>query len=202
MKIHSSATLPRSTDPAPDKHSNRAGNGPFPPSSLGSPLDALDRRIVVAVQEGLPLCVHPYHELARRLSVTPEEVMDRMQRMLELGIIRRIAAAPNHYALGYRANGMSVWDVPDERVEAAGRRVADLTFVSHCYERPRRPPDWPYNLFAMVHGHTRAEVEDQVGRIAALLGADARAHAVLYSTQILKKSGLRIDAVTPRRKED
>jgi DNA-binding Lrp family transcriptional regulator len=112
--------------------------------------------------------------------------------MLAAGIIRRIGAVPNHYRLGYRANGMSVWDLPDERIAELGRRVVALTFVSHCYRRPRRLPQWPYNLFAMVHGHSRDEVEDQVAEIAGLLGDAARRHDVLYSTRILKKTGLRL----------
>ena len=115
-----------------------------------------------------------------------------MRRMLAAGIIRRIGAVPNHYSLGYRANGMSVWDVADERVGQLGREVGALPFVSHCYRRPRRLPQWPYNLFAMVHGRTREEVEDQVAQIARLLGEASRAHDVLYSTRILKKTGLRL----------
>jgi DNA-binding Lrp family transcriptional regulator len=112
--------------------------------------------------------------------------------MIETGVVRRIGAVPNHYALGYRANGMSVWDVPDERVGALGRRIGALDFVSHCYHRPRHPPVWPYNLFAMVHGRTRDEVEAKVAEIAAILGDDCRTHTVLYSTRILKKTGLRL----------
>jgi DNA-binding Lrp family transcriptional regulator len=112
--------------------------------------------------------------------------------MLERGVIRRIGAVPNHYAIGYTANGMSVWDVPDERVDELGERVGGLAFVTHCYHRPRKLPEWPYNLFAMVHGASRDEVQAKVAEIAALLGADCRAHDVLFSTQILKKTGLRI----------
>ena len=115
-----------------------------------------------------------------------------MQRMLEAGIIRRIGVVPNHYTLGYRANGMSVWDVPDEDVGGIGRRVGALDFVSHAYHRPRHLPMWPYNLFAMVHGRSRAEVEDKVAAIADLIGPADRGHTILYSTRILKKTGLRI----------
>ena len=118
--------------------------------------------------------------------------MRRMRRMIEAGIIRRIGVVPNHYTLGYRANGMSVWDVPDEDVSAIGRRVGALDFVSHAYHRPRHLPMWPYNLFAMVHGRTRAEVEDKVAAIADLIGPADRGHTILYSTRILKKTGLRI----------
>ncbi len=112
--------------------------------------------------------------------------------MLETGVIRRIGAVPNHYAIGYVANGMSVWDVDDCDVDGLGAGVGGLEFVTHCYRRPRRMPEWPYNLFAMVHGRDRAEVEGGVARIAALLGAGCRGHDVLYSTRILKKTGLRI----------
>ena len=112
--------------------------------------------------------------------------------MQEHGVIRRIAAVPNHYALGYRANGMSVWNVPDEHISTIGRQVGALDYVSHCYHRPRHLPMWPYNLFAMVHGKTRAEVTARVEAIAALLGEHCRGHEVLYSTRILKKTGLRI----------
>jgi DNA-binding Lrp family transcriptional regulator len=99
---------------------------------------------------------------------------------------------PNHYALGYRFNGMTVWDVDDRRVDELGLAVGSLTFVTHCYRRPRRLPKWPYNLFAMVHGSNRDEAEEMIARIAALLGDACRAHEVLYSSRILKKSGLRI----------
>jgi len=156
------------------------------------PIDAVDRRIIVATQGGLPLTPRPYHAVARQLALDPEEVMARMRRMLAVGIIRRVAAVPNHYALGYRANGMSVWDVADEHVRELGKQVGELPFVSHCYRRPRRLPLWPYNLFAMVHGHDRPEVEAQVAKIAALLDETARDHTILYSTRILKKTGLRI----------
>ncbi len=106
--------------------------------------------------------------------------------------MRRIGAVPNHYRLGYVANGMSVWDVADDAVSEAGRRVGALDFVSHSYRRPRHPPIWPYNLFAMVHGRARADVEEKVARIAELLGPLDRGHDVVYSTRILKKTGLRL----------
>jgi len=158
----------------------------------GSVIDADDRKIILASQGGLPLVPRPYHALAEAVGIPAEEVMARMQRMLDNGIIRRIAAVPNHYALGYKANGMTVWDVADERIDELGRRVGELDFVSHCYQRPRHLPEWPYNLFAMVHGHDRDEVQGQIARIAALLGDACNGHEILYSTRILKKTGLRI----------
>lgn len=155
-------------------------------------MDATDRRLVHALQAGLPLVSRPYHAVGEHLGIVGGEVMARLSAMLDRGAIRRIGAVPNHYMLGYRANGMTVWDVDDAQVDALGRDVGALDFVSHCYRRPRRLPLWPYNLFAMVHGRTRAEVEDMAGRIAALLGPAARARDILYSTRILKKTGLRL----------
>ena len=157
-------------------------------------IDEIDRKIIHATQSGLPLVQQPYHHIAAQLNLRPEDVMARTRRMLLMGIIRRIGVVPNHYALGYKANGMSVWDVSDDDIARVGSMVGDLPFVSHCYRRPRHLPDWTYNLFAMVHGHTRDEVEDQVQQIAELLGDTNQGHEILYSTRILKKTGLRLAA--------
>ena len=155
-------------------------------------LDDIDRRLVVATQAGLPLVPRPYDVLAQQLHLDAADVQARLRRMLADGVIRRIGAVPNHYAIGYTANGMTVWDVADERVEALGAAVGALDCVTHCYRRPRRLPDWPYNLFAMVHSSNRAGVEEKISLIARLLGDACRSHDVLYSSRILKKTGLRI----------
>lgn len=157
-------------------------------------LDAIDRKLIAATQAGLPLVAEPYRMLADKLGLDEAEVISRLERLLDDGAIRRIGAIPNHYALGYTANGMSVWDIADEAVAEIGARVGALDFVTHCYERPRHLPLWPYNLFAMVHGRTRDEVRAKVAEIAVLVGPAARAHEVLFSTRILKKTGLRIAA--------
>ena len=155
-------------------------------------LDAVDRALIVATQGGLPLVARPYHVVGEQIGIAAEEVMARLRALLDAGIIRRIGAVPNHYAIGWTANGMTVWDVADERVDELGGRVGSLDFVTHCYRRPRALPDWPYNLFAMVHGSSRDEVRDQAARIAALLGDASRGGDILFSTRILKKTGLRI----------
>lgn len=156
--------------------------------------DEIERRMIAITQAGLPLVATPYAAIARELGIEESEVLARMQRLLAEGAIRRIGAIPNHYALGVTANGMSVWDVADEAIADAGARIGALDFVTHCYERPRHLPLWPYNLFAMVHGRSRAEVLEKVERIADVLGRHARAHDVLFSTRILKKTGLRVAA--------
>lgn len=155
-------------------------------------LDTIDRRIVAATQAGLPLTPQPYRAIADVVGVDENELAGRLKRLAEDGAIRRIGAIPNHYALGLTANGMSVWDVADEAVAEIGAKVGALEFVTHCYERPRHLPLWPYNLFAMVHGRSRQEVLDKIEEIRTLIGSAQRGHDVLFSKRILKKTGLRI----------
>ena len=155
-------------------------------------LDPIDRGIIKATQAGLPLVAEPYAAVAEAVGLTEAEVIDRMTAMQARGIIRRIAVAPNHYALGMTANGMSVWDVADDRISDLGARIGALPYVTHCYQRPRALPDWPYNLFAMLHGESREEVEAKRAEVASILGAACRGHDILYSTRILKKTGLRL----------
>jgi DNA-binding Lrp family transcriptional regulator len=155
-------------------------------------IDDRDRRLIAATQAGLPLVAEPYREIAHDLGLDEAVVMARLSAMQQSGIIRRIAVAPNHYALGLVANGMTVWDVTDEVAIELGNTVGALDFVSHCYLRPRALPDWPYNLFAMVHGVSRDEVATKRNEIRTLLGNDLRADDILYSTRILKKTGLRL----------
>jgi DNA-binding Lrp family transcriptional regulator len=158
----------------------------------GQLLDATDRQIIVATQAGLPLVAEPFAALAQQLGLETDEVLQRVAAMQASGIIRRIAAVPNHYALGYTVNGMSVWNVTDDRISELGRQVGALDYVSHCYHRPRHLPLWPYNLFAMVHGRSDQDVGVKVTGIATLLGEHCRGHEVLLSKRILKKTGLRI----------
>lgn len=157
-------------------------------------LDSIDRQIIQVTQAGLPLVPKPYHAIGEVIGMSADEVMQRVIAMQESGVIRRIGAVPNHYRLGYKYNGMSVWDIDDLHIDELGNKVGQLDFVSHCYHRPRHFPEWPYNLFAMVHSKTAKGVNLQVTKIASVLGEYSRGHEVLYSTRILKKTGLRIGA--------
>lgn len=155
-------------------------------------IDTTDRKIIAATTAGLPLQAEPYHAVADEVGIPVGDVLKRMERLLAAGIIRRIGAVPNHYRLGVSANGMSVWDVDDGRVDTLGPLVGALDCVTHCYRRPRHLPEWPYNLFAMVHGRDRGEVEAGIECVAAVLGDAVRDRDVLYSKRILKKTGLRL----------
>lgn len=170
-------------------HTRSITEGPTRPPR---PLDELDRHLVEATQGGLPLVPTPWEEVAARIGCTPSVLYERLSELLASGIIRRIGVVPNHVRLGFRGNGMTVWDVPDECLEGVGTRIGGLDYVSHCYARPRHPPSWPYNLFAMVHGRDRPAVAHKVAEMAELLGRDSRGHEVLYSSAVLKKTGLRL----------
>jgi DNA-binding Lrp family transcriptional regulator len=155
-------------------------------------LTEFDRQLMTTTQAGLPLAQRPYDTVAALLTVSAQQVRERLAELLAAGVVRRIAAVPNHYRLGYNANGMTVWDVDDAEVDRLGELIGSQPAVSHCYRRPRKPGIWRYNLFAMLHGHTRAEVLTQAEAVAALLGPACHAHEVLFSSAILKKTGLRL----------
>ncbi len=156
-------------------------------------LTGQERRLLVAIQDGLPIVERPYDAVARQLGLAEEEVVAMLASLLERGVIRRLGAVPNHYALGITANGMAVWDVPDATVDEAGRRLAARPEVTHCYRRPRHPPDWPYNLYAMVHGRSRPEVEATVNEMARDAGLEGFPHDLLFSRRQFRNRGARID---------
>jgi DNA-binding Lrp family transcriptional regulator len=164
----------------------------FPELQEPHPLDDLDKRIIGATQAGLPLEPHPYTAVARQVHSDTGEVIMRMQRMLDSGMIRRIGVAPNHYRLGLKANGMTVWNVADEQLQKIGQQMGALDYVSHCYERPRRLPHWPYNLFAMIHGTSREQVYAKLDKMKHTF--PHQQVDVLFSSAILKKTGMRIAA--------
>ncbi|WQN27851.1 nitrite reductase [Stutzerimonas stutzeri] len=155
--------------------------------------EVLVRRLVELTEAGLPLVADPWAWLADELGLEVDDTLALLQRLQAEGAIRRIAAVPNHYRLGYRHNGMTVWDVDDAEIDRLGALIGAQPFVSHCYQRPRRE-GWPYNLFAMVHGRDASDIEAYRNQIRALLGSACRANEMLVSSRILKKTGLRLAA--------
>ncbi|WP_313088887.1 nitrite reductase [Pseudomonas sp.] len=165
-------------------------------SACISPFDRVEqaelaRRLVSLTEGGLPLVDDPWGWLAERLELSVEATLALLQQLQGEGAIRRIAAVPNHYRLGYRHNGMTVWDVDDAEIARLGPLIGAQTFVSHCYRRPRQD-GWHYNLFAMVHGRSAEEIDGYRAEIRALLGNACRADEMLVSSRILKKTGLRV----------
>ncbi len=155
------------------------------------PLSDEERALLLIVQEGIPLVPEPYAEIAARLRTSEDHVLALLHSLLERGVIKRLAAVPNHYALGVTANGMAVWDVPDEAVSEIGHRLGRRKEITHCYRRPRAA-GWPYNVFAMVHGMARQEVLSKIEEISRQEGLEGYPHDVLFSTRLLKKQGTRV----------
>jgi len=153
--------------------------------------DALNRALLQAVEGGLPLAPRPYAVIAEQLGVDEAEVIARLQDLQEQGIIKRMGIVVRHRALGYRANAMVVWDVPDDQVAATGCCLGSVPFVTLCYRRPRRLPDWPYNLFTMIHGHSREQVLARVGHLLNSCAMRGVAHQVLFSKRCFKQRGAR-----------
>jgi DNA-binding Lrp family transcriptional regulator len=155
-------------------------------------LSARDRAVVAALEAGLPLVPHPYTAIARRVDIDVAEVIARIAAWQASGVIRRFGIVVRHHELGYRANAMAVWDVPDEAVARYGRALAQEASVTLAYARVRHAPDWPYNLYCMIHGADRGRVEAELRGLARRLGLTRFAHAVLFSRTRFKQAGARI----------
>ena len=152
-------------------------------------LSAEDRALIKIVQHGLPIVSRPYADIAERLATTEQDVIQRLQKLINDGSIKRYGVVVRHRELGYRANGMVVWDVPDHRVSELGSCIGRFSCVTLSYRRPRRLPDWRYNLFTMVHGRNRAEVRQKVGEIIESCGLQNIDHTILFSTRRFKQRG-------------
>ncbi len=148
-----------------------------------------DLALVGALANGLPLSETPYADLGRAIGMDGAEVMARLKAMQEGGVIRRLGVIVRHHELGYRANAMVVWNIPDDQVSDVGRRLADCPDVTLCYRRPRRLPHWPYNLFSMVHGRDRQVVEECVATLARTLDLDGFDRQLLFSLRRFKQKG-------------
>jgi DNA-binding Lrp family transcriptional regulator len=182
--------------PVPDGDVDLSGLAPAVEPSDRSTLTPDERDLVVEIQGGLPITETPYADVAAAIDADVEWVVETIERFRREGKVRRVGVIPNHYALGYTENGMTVWDVPEDVLDEVGPVVADLEFVTHCYERPRHAGVWEYNFFAMTHGRTEAESERRVAQVRETMadywdvGSDD--WDTLFSTRILKKTGIRI----------
>jgi len=153
--------------------------------------DTLDHALLAELAGGLPLCERPYAAIGARLGLAEDDVIGRLQRMQSSGVIRRFGVVVRHHELGYRANAMVVWDVPDAAVDALGRCLGGFEFVTLCYRRPRHAPHWPYNLFCMIHGQDRDEVLASVGLLVEACGLQDVRHEILFSRRRFKQRGAR-----------
>ncbi|HEX8964674.1 MAG TPA: Lrp/AsnC family transcriptional regulator [Rhodocyclaceae bacterium] len=152
------------------------------------PLDAAEQRLAAALETGLPLVRHPFAQLAGAAGSDEAATIAQLRRWLDEGIVKRFGVVVRHRELGYRANAMVVFDVPDAEASAVGARLAGEPGVTLCYRRRRHLPEWPYNVYCMVHGKSREEVEPVVERLAGIAG---RRPEILFSTRRFKQRGAR-----------
>jgi len=157
-------------------------------AAAGAP-DVLDRTLLAAIEEGLPFVARPYSDVAGRIGIAESDLIGRLQRLLASGVVSRLGCVVRHRALGYTANAMAVWDLPDERIDAIAAAFARDPRVSLCYRRPRRLPDWPFNLFCMVHARTRAEAHIVIDALNRSAATQDYAQHVLFSTRCFKQRG-------------
>ena len=151
--------------------------------------ECLHEALIKIISEGLPLVKHPYAEIARQLNCSEGAVIDGIKSIIAGGNLKRFGVIVRHRKLGYRANGMVVWDLPDNRVSEIGHCIGQYSFVTLCYQRPRRLPEWRYNLFSMIHGQNRAEVVEQVEFIVQQCGLQGIRHEILFSKRCFKQRG-------------
>jgi DNA-binding Lrp family transcriptional regulator len=152
-------------------------------------LDETDRRLLAAIQSGLPLVSHPFAEIGARLGLSEAEVMTRLQKLQARGVIRRFGVVVRHHEVGYGANAMVVWDVPDAQVRELGRCLAEFDFITLCYRRPRHLPQWRFNLYCMIHGKNREEVHAHLEWMVNRCGLQDLPHEVLFSRRRFKQRG-------------
>lgn len=167
---------------------------PDRPADIGV-LRAGDRPLLQALSEGLPLVPEPYAALAARMGGAEPALRDRIGALLGAGIITRLGVIVRHRALGWTSNAMVVWDVPADKVAAAGRALARVPGVTLCYERRPVPGIWPYRLFCMIHARSREGALAVLGRAAALPDLSGIDRRVLFSTRCFKQQGARIAEV-------
>ncbi len=154
-------------------------------------LSKQDKELIAEIQSGLPLASHPYAEIGERVGLSEQKVIQRIGSLQAGGVIKRMGIVVRHHELGYTANAMVVWDVPDERLDEIGELLGSQDYVTLCYQRPRRLPDWPYNLFCMIHGQKRERVLQIIDAIVESEDLADIPHKVLFSGRRFKQRGAR-----------
>jgi len=170
------------------------------PGLRGEPpcaLAGLDRQLLMALEAGLPLAPRPYARLAEAAGLHEAWLLARLEEWLDSGVLKRFGVVVRHHELGYRANAMCVWNVPEARIDALGEQLARQPGVTLCYRRKRQLPDWPYNLYCMIHGQAREAVHQQKNALAARLGLDAYPQQMLFSGRRFKQCGARYSSPVP-----
>jgi len=152
-------------------------------------IDGLDQRLLSAIQQGLPISPRPYAELGAQIGLSESEVLARLAALKQDGLIKRLGVIVKHRQLGYRANAMVVWDIPDDQVQYVGQMISGLEFVNLCYRRPRHGSAWPYNLFCMIHGKSKETVLQQLALLEQICNTQDFPRQILFSRRCFKQRG-------------
>jgi DNA-binding Lrp family transcriptional regulator len=147
-------------------------------------------KLIAAMQDGLPICSHPYAELAEKFACSERDIINAIAELKDNKVLNRFGVIVKHRRLGYNANAMVVWDIADELIDSLGNKLAAEPDVTLCYQRPRNLPHWPYNLFTMLHGKERSAVISILNDIRERLSIDSD-YDVLFSTRCFKQRGAR-----------
>ncbi|MBU6466443.1 MAG: Lrp/AsnC family transcriptional regulator [Burkholderiales bacterium] len=172
-----------------DLRSNTAAHA-MPEATGTTPVAPSDRPLAALLEAGLPLTPHPFDDWAQVLNRTPEAILATLQQWLDQGTLRRMGAIVRHHELGFDANAMTVFDIPEAAVDACGEALARETGVTLAYRR-ERAEGWPYNLYCMVHGRDRTEVLEVIARAIGNTGLAPYPHEVLFSCRRFKQTGPR-----------
>ena len=170
----------------PEQHGTNTGN-----DQIADPASGHAEDLIAVIQDGLPLVAQPYRQIGESLGWSEQAVINKLRDMLESGTIKRLGVVVRHHELGYRANAMVVWDVPGNCIDKLGQQMGELDFVTLCYQRPRALPDWPYNLFCMIHGCSRDAVLNHIRTIVQQLHLENTDHDILFSGRRFKQRGAR-----------
>jgi DNA-binding Lrp family transcriptional regulator len=150
-------------------------------------LTDLEKKVIASIQQDMPITGRPYLEIADGIGVSEDTLVTTLRSLCDRGVIRRFGATLRHQRTGYKANAMGAWKVAESRVDAVGRRLAAFRQVSHCYRR-NPTPQWPYNLYTMIHADDEAACRETARRMAQAAGVED--YALLFSREELKKTSM------------
>jgi len=150
-------------------------------------LTDIEKKVIASIQQDMPVVARPYSQIARRIGLSETVLLETLQRLCARGVIRRFGATLRHQRTGYRANAMGAWRVPELRIEHVGQVMASFRQVSHCYRR-NPTPQWPYNLYTMIHADDEAACRETAREMARAAAVDD--YALLFSREELKKTSM------------
>ena len=150
-------------------------------------LTEVENKVLAAIQDDIPLVERPYLEMAERAGIPEKDFLATLSSLCQRGVVRRFGATIRHQRSGFEANAMTAWQVAESEVETVGRTMARYAEVSHCYRRDPTP-NWPYNLYTMIHGRDEQSCFETARKIARETGVDR--YTLLFSRKEMKKTSM------------